>query len=137
MRGAHSLAVGKPAAGLRVRGRRPPEPLVGEGRTPSQQYGGVNYGCVSSDGGSVGVLALGSNLLQTPGLCNYPWHKIRAKALLSSCLANDDYALASFTSLEVSLKSPRAWCCSFLFFWGIVVMPPFHPCAGAFVVFSY
>ena len=60
MRGAHSLAVGKPAAGLRVRGRPPPEPLVGEGRTPSQQYGGVNYGCVSSDGGSVGVLALGS-----------------------------------------------------------------------------
>ena len=44
------------------------------------------------------------SLLGWPDQCISPWHNTHAKALASSSLADDDYILSSFTSLEASSK---------------------------------
>ena len=49
--GARSLAANEPVAGLRVRGR---PPLVGEGRTPVLQSGGVTHAYARGGSGNVG-----------------------------------------------------------------------------------
>ena len=55
------LAAGEPVAGLLVRERPPPMPLVGVGRAPYQQYDGVDHVWARSGGDSV-VVVLGRQL---------------------------------------------------------------------------
>jgi hypothetical protein len=40
-------------------------------------------------------------LLDRPNQCNYPRHKTRVKALLSFCMANDDYLGANLGYINI------------------------------------
>lgn len=72
------------------------------------------------------------------GQCSSPWHKSRAKALLSFSEADDDYVVASFTSLEASSKS----LCAMVFLLSpysdvFVVVPLFALMLGRVVIVGF
>jgi len=76
-------------------------------------------------------------LLGRLGHCSSPWHRNRAKALLSSCLDDDDYVYTPSTSLEASSKSSFAFVL-FSSFCVIVVChrsPPMLRCVYTNVLF--
>jgi len=74
------------------------------------------------------------SLLGQPGQCISPLRWV--KALLSSCLVDNDYVLTPFTSLEVPLKIVMPSCCSFLFYSYVCGCATVRPCVVLFLLLT-
>jgi hypothetical protein len=110
-------------------------------KVPGESSAYISLGQASDEGHLLEGVIEESLIAISCSTCSIPSHKARAKALpipcgvTSSCLANDDYIAASFTSLEASLNSSCTLVLFFLqSFWCIYGCATIYRC-GRVVVF--